>query len=90
MFKKPRKTCHSDARYTYEYIHDTIMSRLQDSEKSNYLCDIMPLLERVQDLSLMETRKQFFCLAQPWMTADEKKIFHRGRQSSRYIGPQLV
>ncbi len=75
MFKKPRKTCHSDARYSYEHIHDNIMKRIPDSEQSNYLCDIMPLLEKVSDLSLMEARKEFFWLAQSWMTTDEKKSF---------------
>lgn len=75
MFKKPRKTCHSDARYTYEHIHEKIMSRLSESDKSSYLCDIMPLLEKVTDLSLMEARREFFTLAQSWMTPDEIKSF---------------
>lgn len=75
MFKTPRKTCHSDARYTYEHIHEKIMSRLSSSEQSNYLCDIMPLLEGLSSLSLMQARKQYFDLAQSWMTADERKSF---------------
>lgn len=75
MFKKPRKTCHSDARYSYEHIHDKIMTRLSDFEQSTYLCDLMPLIEKIQDMSLMEARKEFFALAQTWMTAEEKKSF---------------
>lgn len=87
MFKKPRKTCHSDARNSYEHVHDKIMTRLSDSQQSNYLCDIMPLLEKVQELSLMEARKEFFALAHPWMTAEENKSFTEEDKAPEIVPP---
>ena len=75
MFKRPRKTCHSDARFTYEYIHDKIMSRISETEQTQYLCDIMPLLEKIADLNLMEARRLFFTSARVWMTPTEIKSF---------------
>lgn len=75
MFKRPRKTRHSDARLTYENIHDKIMSRLPEAEQSAYLCDIMPLLEQMSDLSLAESRRLFFGSARAWMTPAEASSF---------------
>lgn len=75
MFKKPRKTCHSDARFTYEHIHEKIMDRLSESDKSAYLCDIMPLLENVSELNVMDARRLYFNSAKGWMTQTEAKAF---------------
>lgn len=89
MFRKPRKTCHSDARYTYEHIHEKIMSRLSASDQSIYLCDIMPLLEELSNLSLMDARKEFFRLAQPWMTLDEQNSFTDDDKAPDGIDPHF-
>ena len=76
MFKRPRKTCHSDARVNYERIHDDIMRRLTDDfEKSKYLCDMFPLMQEIGQLNQVEARMRFFTLASAWMTEDELKTF---------------
>ncbi len=75
MFKKPRKTCHSDGRSTYEFVHESIMARLPEDQQATYLCDLMPLMERVTDLSVMEARRLFFSSAKSWMTTSEQKSF---------------
>lgn len=76
MFKRPRKTCHSDARVNYERIHDDIMKRLTDDfERSKYLCDMFPLMQEIGQLNQVEARTRFFTLASAWMTEDELKTF---------------
>lgn len=75
MFKKPRKTCHSDGRSTYEFVHESIMARLSEDQQSAYLCDLMPLLEKITDLSVMEARRLFLASAKSWMTPSEEKSF---------------
>ena len=76
MFKKPRKTCHSDARQSYESVHDDIMQRLTDEERASYLCDVMPLLEKIgTDVSASEARKIFYKSATSWMTQQERDSF---------------
>ena len=75
MFKKPRKTCHSDSRTSYELIHDEIMKRLGEDEQAEYLNDIIPVLEKVDTLSQVEARKMYFRLSKHWMNPEEVKAF---------------
>lgn len=81
MFKKPRKTCHSDSRASYEYTHEQIMRRLSEKDQSDYLCDILPLLENVGSLNQMEARRLFFTKAQHWMTPTEINHFSEDDRS---------
>lgn len=75
MFCRPRKKFHSDSRVTYESVHEDIMARLDESDTSKYLCDMHPLLEKLNDLSQMEARKLFYTLAKDWMTPEELHSF---------------
>lgn len=75
MFKRPRKTIHTDCRRTYESVHDSIMKRLDECDQSSYLNDIMPFLSQVDILSTKELRIMFKKLAKHWMTSDEMKTF---------------
>ena len=77
MFKRPRKTMHTDIRRTYESVHEDIMKRLECDlvEQSSYLNDIMPLIHNIDNLSTKELRAMFQKLAHNWMTSDERKIF---------------
>lgn len=76
MFRTPRKTCHSDARSSYEVVHEKIVERLRDpSELSMYMFDVMPVFEKIDALSQVEARREYFAAASKWMTPGEHKKF---------------
>ncbi len=74
-FRRPRKTTHSDARVGYESVHDGIVARLAEADAAEYMCDMMPLLEKVDVLSQMEARRMFYSIASKWMTDKEANSF---------------
>tara|TARA_B100001741_G_scaffold107844_2_gene88831 strand:+ start:2901 stop:3863 length:963 start_codon:yes stop_codon:yes gene_type:complete len=77
-FRRPRKTLHSDARSSYESVHESIFTRLDKEDvslSSEYMCDMLPLMEKLDDLSQVEARKLFYQLAFKWMTETEAKGF---------------
>tara|TARA_Y100001936_G_scaffold253788_1_gene321002 strand:- start:3101 stop:3955 length:855 start_codon:yes stop_codon:yes gene_type:complete len=51
------------------------MSRLPPDQQAIYLCDIMPLLEKISELSVIEARRLFFQSAKSWMSSSEIKSF---------------
>lgn len=76
MFKAPRKTIHTDARCSYETVHDSVTRRLTDPEEmSAYLCDIAPLAREVDGLTPLAARARYIELASQWMLPDELASF---------------
>ena len=82
MFKKPRKTIHTDNRRTCESVHDTIVERLAESDQSTYFADIMPFLEQVDTLPNRELRVLFKRLAHDWMNDVERRTFDCDRDDT--------
>lgn len=87
MFKRPRKTIHTDNRRTYESVHEDIMKRLtcSPSHQSSYLSDIMPMIQNIDNLSTKELRIMFKKLAHEWMSTEEKKTFENDNDSDNEV-----
>jgi hypothetical protein len=89
MFKRPRKTLFSDSRLSYESVHEEIMNRLSDEQRSTYLCDILPLLEKIDQVNQMEARHIYYNAAYDWLTPEQKNCFSGECKDNKGENPDL-